>query len=94
MDMGDTVGVLPVDQWSHRHNIFWIIVFDGPQIAKFALTRSLVGDNIGGLHIDTLTFGFVTHEVNLACMQLTDLHFISLSSKVIVDDILEMSCFG
>ena len=37
--MGDAVSVLPVDQWGHRHDILWIIVFDSPQIAELALTE-------------------------------------------------------
>ena len=39
MEMGDAVSVLPVDQWGHRHDILWIIVFDSPQIAELALTE-------------------------------------------------------
>ena len=79
MDMCDAIGVLLVDQWSHRYDIFGIIVFDGPQIAELALTCGLVDDNVGGLHIDMLSLGFGTHKINLACLQLADSHIITLS---------------
>ena len=51
--MCDAVGILPIDQWGHRNDVLRIIVFDGPKIAELALTRSLIGDNVGGLHIET-----------------------------------------
>ena len=68
MQMGNTVRILSADQRSHRDNIFWIVVLDGTEVAKFSLTCGLVSDDIRCLYVHPLPFWLRADKIYLTCL--------------------------
>ena len=85
----DTIIIAARQQGRHRNDILRIVVPDGPEIAKFPLSRRLIGNQISHLHISPFTRWTRADKINLACQQLPYPDREAQADKVLINDILE-----
>jgi len=66
MQVDDAVLITTAYQGSHADDVLRVVVFDGLKISELPLSRLLIGDDVGGLHIEAMTIFAFTYEVDLS----------------------------